>query len=67
MSHLIKLVILAIVALLVLSFFGISVQGIVESPAGQANIAFVWGYVLIAWDWLWNLIKQTVDFLIFWN
>lgn len=67
MSHLIKLVLLAIVALFVLSFFGISLQGIIESPAGQANLAFVWGYVLIAWDWLSNFVIDLVDVLIFWN
>tara|TARA_B100000745_G_scaffold300595_1_gene255708 strand:+ start:14385 stop:14588 length:204 start_codon:yes stop_codon:yes gene_type:complete len=67
MSHIIKLILLVIVALLVLSFFGISLQGIIESPAGQANIGFVWGYVLIAWDWLINFLVDLVDALIFWN
>ena len=67
MSHLIKLILLVIGILLVLSFFGISVQGIIESPAGQANIQFVWGYIVIAWEWLVDLFVNTFNFLIFWN
>lgn len=67
MSHLIKLILLVIVALLVLSFFGISLQGIIESPAGQANIGFVWGYIVLAWDWLVDFLGGIVDALIFWN
>jgi len=67
MSHLIKLILLVIGILLVLSFFGISVQGIIESPAGQANIGFVWGYILIAWNWLVDLVVSTFNFLIFWD
>jgi hypothetical protein len=67
MSHLIKLILLVIGILLVLSFFGISVQGIIESPAGQANINFVWGYILIGWNWIVNLVVDTFNFLIFWD
>jgi len=67
MSHIIKLILLIIAVLLVLSFFGISLQGIIESPAGQANIGFVWNYILIAWDWLMSFLLDLADVLIFWN
>lgn len=67
MSHIIKLILLVVVVLFILSFFGISLQSIIESPAGQANIAFVWGYVLIGWEWLWGFIKDVINFIIFWD
>jgi hypothetical protein len=36
-----KLIFWLLVLILALSFFGISIQSIVNSPAGQANIAYV--------------------------
>ncbi|MFA6414474.1 MAG: hypothetical protein WC217_02060 [Candidatus Paceibacterota bacterium] len=43
---------------LTLSFFGISIQAIVNSPAGQANIAYIaslfsqlWLFILSVWQW----------------
>ncbi|MFA6503125.1 MAG: hypothetical protein WCT45_02625 [Candidatus Paceibacterota bacterium] len=41
----------ALVFLLALSFFGISLQAIVNSPAGQANFAYVSN--LLSQLWLW--------------
>ncbi|MBL1434462.1 hypothetical protein COB87_002770 [Candidatus Wolfebacteria bacterium] len=67
MWHLLKLAILVIAILFVLSFFGISIQGIIESPAGQANIGFVWGYILIAWQWIIEFSLDLLDVIIFWN
>lgn len=40
------------VLVLALSFFGISIQKIVESPAGQANIAYVYHLLSGLWDWI---------------
>jgi hypothetical protein len=39
------------VLLLALSFFGISLQAIVNSPAGQANFSYL--YHLLVQGWLW--------------
>ena len=33
------------IAVLVMSFFGISIQAVVESPAGQENIDYVLGFL----------------------
>jgi len=47
------------VLLLALSFFGISIQAIINSPAGQANFTYVLSLLSQAWQWLtqWVTIK----------
>ena len=49
----VRLVIIILIGTLALSFFGITIQSIVNSPAGQANFAYlgslfhaIWAYVL---------------------
>lgn len=34
-----------------LSYLGISIQEIINSPAGQANIAYVYNLLLQLWHW----------------
>lgn len=46
----IRIIIFIIVLVLVLSFFGISLRGVVESPAGQENISYVWTLFLVGAD-----------------
>lgn len=67
MSHIIKLIILVIAVLLVLSFFGISLQSIIDSPAGQANIQFIWELILIGWNWIADFLVGLYDLIAFWN
>lgn len=40
------------VLVLALSFFGISIKAIVNSPAGQANFAYLFDLFTKAWQWL---------------
>lgn len=40
------------VLLLALSFFGISIQAIINSPAGQENISYLFYVLSQAWQWL---------------
>lgn len=47
-----KLIFWIFVLILALSFFGISIQSIVNSPAGQANFAYVWSLLVNAWHWI---------------
>lgn len=61
-SGLIKLVLIIVVALIVLSYFGISVRSIIESPAGQDNFGYVGVWISSVWNtylarpfsYLWN-------------
>ncbi|MBI3572078.1 hypothetical protein HY091_00895 [Candidatus Kaiserbacteria bacterium] len=44
-----KLIFLIIVGVLALSFFGISLEAIVNSPAGQSNFAYLSHLLTIGW------------------
>lgn len=48
----IRLAILVVLLILALSFFGISIESIVNSPAGQQNIAYVSGILTDLWNWI---------------
>ena len=39
------------VLFLALSFFGISIRAIIESPTGQANLAYLTFLAVSAWQW----------------
>jgi hypothetical protein len=47
-----KLIFWLFVLFLALSFFGISIESIVRSPAGQANLAYVGQLLVALWNWL---------------
>ncbi len=59
------LIILAIL-ILALSFFGISIRAIVQSPAGHDNFTFIWEliktgwHIIIGWATLLVATVQTV-------
>lgn len=47
-----KLIFWIFVLVLGLSFFGISIQAIINSPAGQANFVYVFHLVGQGWQWV---------------
>ena len=47
-----KLIFWIVVLVLALSFFGISIQAIINSPAGQENIQYVLHLIVQAWQWI---------------
>ena len=59
---LLKIIILVAIAMLVLSYFGVSIKSIVESPTGQENINYVGGGAKSFWttylaepaSYIWN-------------
>ena len=51
----------ALVLLLALSFFGISIQAIVNSPMGQANIHYLSGLLSDLWLWCTDLVSPLVQ------
>ena len=67
----IKAVLLIVVALIVLGFFGYNLRDIVSSPTVHDNLVYVWGLVVKVWDsvlarpvlWVWNTL--VIDLL--WN
>ncbi len=50
----IKLILLLIVGVLALSYFGISIKGIIESPVGQENLTILGKAIIWVWD---NILK----------
>lgn len=56
---LLKLVFWVCILVLAFSFFGISIQAIVNSPAGQANFTYVFHLLTEAWQWATFWIRPT--------
>jgi hypothetical protein len=56
------LLVLAVVILLVLSYFHISIRGVVDSPTGQDNINYVSGTTTNLWD---EYLQKPASY--FWN
>ena len=61
----VRLIIWIVVGLLALSFFGISLQGLVDNPTNQENVSFLSQMVRAGWDMiveafmdLWQSIKN---------
>jgi len=55
-----KLAIWIIVLVFALSFFGISIQAIVNSPAGQENFTYLLNLLHQAWQWATYWIRPSV-------
>ncbi|HEX8993829.1 MAG TPA: hypothetical protein VF803_01100 [Candidatus Paceibacterota bacterium] len=58
MLHLIFWVFILVLGL---SYFGISIQAIINSPAGQANVAYLSNLLLQLWHWLLPYIQPLIS------
>ncbi|MDP1625071.1 MAG: hypothetical protein Q8L64_04850 [bacterium] len=58
----IKYIVLGLIIILALSYFGYDLQSIVESPASEKNLGYVWGGISYVWN---GYIKGPVAY--FWN
>ncbi|MDD2657348.1 MAG: hypothetical protein PHD04_01650 [Candidatus Pacebacteria bacterium] len=54
-----KLIVWMLVLFLALSFFGISIQAIINSPAGQANLAYLLNLLTQAYLWATQWIRPA--------
>ncbi len=50
LSLMIRFIILLVLVVLALSYFGISIRHIVESPSGTDNLTYVWSLIQNGWD-----------------
>lgn len=58
----VKLIILIVIVLIVLGYFGFNLQSIIESPTVQNNLIYVWKFIKMIWtDFL------AVPFVFIWN
>ena len=49
----IKFILIIIIAIIILSYFGFNLRAIVEAPETQGNLGYVWGGVAYVWNtWL---------------
>jgi hypothetical protein len=56
-----RLIIIAIVIILVLSFFGISLRHVISLPATQDNFHFVWQWLVTTYKLISAWIQREVD------
>ena len=47
---LIKMIILIVIALIVLGYFGFDIKGIMSSSTVQGNLSYVWDFVKTFWN-----------------
>lgn len=59
-TSMLRIIFYTIIAVLILSFFGISLQGIVHSPASQANFDYVWSLVVAGFNYVVNFFAGIV-------
>lgn len=49
-SGFVKLIVIILIGILIISYMGISVRDVVESPAGQSNFGYIKEISIAAWD-----------------
>lgn len=65
---LIKMVLLIVIALVVLGYFGYNLRDIIDSPTVKENLSYVWGLAVKLWnnflaapaEWLWDKIQALL-------
>ncbi len=55
----IKYIILALIVVIVLSYFGYDLKAIVDAPVTQSNLGYVWSGV----SWGWDQVKGPVTYI----
>jgi hypothetical protein len=58
----IRTIIIIVIALLILSYFGLNIRDIVNSPAGRDNFSYTQEVMIKIWD---NYLEKPVTYL--WN
>lgn len=59
----VRFIIIVAILILALSFFGISIRGIVESPVGHDNFTFIWELIRTGWHILVGWVSATIALL----
>lgn len=57
----VRFIILIIVLILALSYFGISIRDIAQSPTGEDNFTFVWNYVKEGWEIITSVLAGLIE------
>jgi len=59
-EDMLRTILYIVIAVFVLSFFGITIQSILHSPAGEANFGFLGGLVISGFQFVVNFIGAIV-------
>lgn len=46
----IKMVIIIVIAIIILSYYGVDIKTLITSDQVQSNLSYVWGIVVKIWD-----------------
>ena len=46
-----KMIILIVVVLVILGFYGFNLKEIANSPTVRANLAYLWSIIVAVWQW----------------
>lgn len=57
----VRFILLVIILILALSYFGISIRDIATSPAGQDNFSFVMMYVKEGWEIVTTFVAELIE------
>ena len=57
----VRFIILIIILILALSYFGISIRDIAQSPTGEDNFTFVWRYVKDGWEIITTVLAGLIE------
>ena len=57
----IRFILLVIILILALSYFGISIRDIATSPTGQDNFSFVMMYVKEGWEIVTSFVAELIE------
>lgn len=60
----IRLVFWTVIIVLFLSFFGISVQSLFESPLAQNNLSYVWNLVVSGFHFVITLLAPAIEWIV---
>ena len=60
-SGIIRWILLIIVGILLLSYFGFDLRGLVEDDQTQSNFSFIWEFLADVWDFVVNVWETYVQ------
>lgn len=68
-SGFVKLIILLVVVLIILGYFGFNIENILNSPAVSSNLHYVWSLVVAFWSkfilapitWVWDKLHGLLS------
>jgi hypothetical protein len=58
---LIKTVLVIVIVLIVLGYFGYNLRDILDKPAVNENLSTVWNWIETAWHWLLGLLPNRTE------